>query len=385
MDYTKASFKYKILKTLRYVRLYGFKRTYMKILGQYHMNGNDAATGIVPFRNSIQTKNEISIVGSGNFAFTVIANFLSSTYGNVFDIAMDKNIQRANSLAKKFSFNSATIDFQDILNSESTKLVYIASNHHSHAEYAIDLIKKGVHVHIEKPHAVNQDQLIRLCQALAKNKSRCRLGFNRPHSPHFETIKDYLNRENDSAMINWFVSGHKINDDHWYFKEEEGGRVLGNLCHWTDLTYHLANYGNIYPIEITPTRGEKSDSNICVSYKFANGTIATITFSAKGHTFEGVREYLNVHKGNTLIDLRDFHYLRIDNGHNKINSSSFYRDHGHKKNVLLSYDLINGSEGESIEYIWNSGFLALETKRALELNEKVLVNDFKHYQELYSL
>jgi hypothetical protein len=38
----------------------------------------------------------------------------------------------------------------------------------------------------------------------------------------------------------------------------------------------------------------------------------SITFSAKGVTFEGVREVLNVHKGNLLANLMDFHVLTVD-------------------------------------------------------------------------
>ena len=38
----------------------------------------------------------------------------------------------------------------------------------------------------------------------------------------------------------------------------------------------------------------------------------SITFSAKGVTFEGVREVLNVHKGNLLANLMDFHILTVD-------------------------------------------------------------------------
>ena len=87
-------------------------------------------------------------------------------------------------------------------------------------------------------------------------------------------------------MINWFVAGHEIDPSHWYFHEKEGGRVLGNLCHWTDFTYQMIDEKNRYPIKIIPTRSEKADCDISVSYVFGDGSIASITFSAKGHTFE---------------------------------------------------------------------------------------------------
>ena len=107
-------------------------------------------------------------------------------------------------------------------------------------------------------------------------------------------------------MYAWFVAGHAIDPDHWYFKPEEGGRVLGNLCHWTDFVYQMVPPQNRYPIKITPTRWEKSDCDIAVTYLFGDGTVAAITFSAKGHTFEGVRERFSAHRGDVLISLDDF-------------------------------------------------------------------------------
>ena len=46
-----------------------------------------------------------------------------------------------------------------------------------------------------------------------------------------------------------------------------------------------------------------------MSYVFGDGTIGVITFSAKGHTFEGVKERFSAHRGNTLLVLEDFKIL----------------------------------------------------------------------------
>ncbi len=58
-------------------------------------------------------------------------------------------------------------------------------------------------------------------------------------------------------MINWFIAGHEIPDGHWYYDEKEGGRVLGNLSHWSDLTLHLAGIQTAFPCTVfsaTPPR-----------------------------------------------------------------------------------------------------------------------------------
>ena len=100
---------------------------------------------------------------------------------------MDKNVNMAASLFENYNLQYFTDDFKKIVKDPSIDLVYIASNHATHAEYAIECINAGKHTHIEKPHVVNKDQLSRLISAMARNpKVKVFLGFNRPKSRLFK-------------------------------------------------------------------------------------------------------------------------------------------------------------------------------------------------------
>ena len=81
------------------------------------------------------------------------------------------------------------------------------------------------------------------------------LGFNRPRSSLFQRVMAALGGQSGPLMVNWFIAGHKIPDDHWYYSDAEGGRILGNLCHWTDLTLHMVGFENAFPCEITGDLG----------------------------------------------------------------------------------------------------------------------------------
>ncbi len=374
MDYTKQALRFKVKKVVRYIRLYGLSRTHIKIKGQYHMKRKYSS---LP-GNDIKVKDtqHVGIIGCGNFGFSNIAYYLKKNYGNVVKGTMDVDIHRAASLFSYYKASYYTDDVDKIINDDNIDLVFIASNHSSHAEYAIAALKNDKSVHIEKPHAVNIDQLVRLCDVMNASKGKVRLGFNRPGSKLGQLIINTLKNEFGTAMLNWFVAGHAIEKDHWYFAAEEGGRVLGNLCHWTDLVYHLIT-DEKYPLTIVPTRAEKSDCDISVSFMFFDGSIATITFSAKGHTFEGVRETLNAHKGNSLIELKDFQYLRIDNVESVKHYNLSKRDHGHQMAVKKSYEMLhNGELSEDVSYVWNTGYLVLKVKEALEKNMPVVVEAF---------
>ena len=376
MDYTKESFSFKLKKTLRYLKLYGPNRTYIKIKGQYHMNKSfDKLPQNKPNKNS---KKHVGILGCGNYSYSVISHYLKKNYGNTIRGAMDIEINRSASIFKDFNLDYYTDNSNQIIEDPQIDLIYIASNHYTHAEYAIDALNNDKSVHIEKPHVVNESQLERLIHAMKKSKGKVRVGFNRPASRFGKLIEDYLRNEDGSTMINWFVAGHEINPDHWYFHDKEGGRVLGNLCHWTDFCYRMIEEDKRYPIRIIPSRSEKADCDISVTYVFGDGSIATITFSAKGHTFEGVREKLNLHKGNTLISMDDYETMRVDVVEKKRTYRNIFRDHGHELSIKESYAMISkNSDGETMKYIYETADLFLKTKIALETQKEVTIKPFE--------
>ncbi len=374
VDYTKEPFWFKIKKVLRYIRLYGFRRTLVKVRGQYHMKKTFSS----PPPLKPNPAGHVGLVGCGNFAYSAIAYYLKKKYGNVMRAAMDVDPDRAMSLAAAYGLEYCTEDSRRVIEDPAIDLVYIASNHATHAEYAIQALQQGKSVHIEKPHVVTEDQLVRLCRQMSQSTGRVGLGFNRPNSRIGKMIKRHLAEQSGALMMNWFVAGHEINPDHWYFHEQEGGRILGNLCHWTDFVYQMVPEENRYPIEINPTRAERSDCDIAVTYVFGDGSIAVITFSAKGHTFEGVRESFAAHRGNALMAMTDFKSLTVEIIDQKIRYAPWYRDHGHSGAIEFSYEASQKRHpGCSIKYIWETGELFLKTREALEKNRKVTLNRFE--------
>jgi predicted dehydrogenase len=383
MDYTHHSLLFKLRKTFRYIQLYGFRRTRIKIMGQYHMKKHFRVMPNLSENDNINKY--VGIIGCGNFSFSNVAYYIRKNYGAIINTVVDIDIDKATSLGKYYKASSSSVDAIRIIDDPRIKLVYIASNHASHAEYAIECIAADKTVHIEKPHVVSMDQLSRLCKAIIEHEGKVNLGFNRPNSRFGKSIIEVLETQRGTGMYNWFIAGHEIPPDHWYFKDEEGGRVLGNLCHWSDFVLRLIPESKRYPITITPTRAEQSDCDIAVTYMFGDGSIAAITFSAKGHTFEGVREKFAAHKGNVLIQMNDFKTLTIENIEKQYTKTSIFRDHGHEDNIKKSYDIFHGkSNSYSVNYIWETGELFLKTKVALDESKPITIHSGFSKEILYN-
>ena len=380
-DYTEAGFFFKARKAARYVWLYGLPRTLFKIKGQYHMKATEVFDGARWDNTACRTPDaqdrNVAIIGCGNFAFSSIAYYVKRLNPKNLRATYDSDKSRALSLCRTYGGAYAVADWKKILVDPLVKIVFIASNHASHAEYAITCIEAGKHVHIEKPHVVTQDQLDRLVSAMRRYPHvKVFLGFNRPRSPLFQQLQDFLAKESGPLMINWFIAGHEIPEGHWYFDEREGGRVLGNLCHWTDLILHLVTMEKAFPCTIVPATPPGSKSDFVVSAIFADRSCASITFSAKGHTFEGVREVLNIHKGNLLANLTDFQTLTVDVVEKNKKVRLRHRDHGHEANLAHSLGAITEAHvpGEDIAYVAATAKFFLAIRQAIDSGKAVVVS-----------
>lgn len=382
MDYLEQSIAFKIKKVMRYISLYGLSRTYMKVLGQLHTRKEYR---ILPENNSKNMGGErLGLIGCGNYAFTTIGYFLKKRFGRIIAVCMDVDINKAASMSDFYKIPVYTTKTDDIMNSDSVEMVYIASYHSSHAEYAIQALEKGKHVYIEKPHVVSMEQLVRLVKTMETTKGKVFLGFNRPFSRFGKAIRNVLDKETGPGIYNWFIAGHDLEPDHWYHRKEEGGRILGNLCHWTDFVLRLVPASEAFPIKIIPARGAKSDTDVAVSFVFNDNTVAVISFSAKGHAFEGVKERFTAYKGNTMIAMDDFKTMEINVINKKKTFKNFYRDHGHSKSIVAAADNVFGdlpyNREKAIAHIWNTGLLFLETKRALEMQETIIIHSYNDYK-----
>lgn len=381
MDYTRAPLLFKVRKAARYVQLYGVSRTLMKVKAQYHMNREFAVMPVANTTPLPASRLGVGLIGCGNFAYSTVAYYLRREIGNVIVGCMDTQPMRAASLCRDFRGRYYTADAQRIIDDKNIGIVYIASNHASHAEYAIAALGAGKAVHIEKPHVVSMDQLRRLCAAVRDAHKPVGLGFNRPTSRLGKLVSAALAAERQPMVMNWFVAGHELPADHWYFREEEGGRVLGNLCHWTDFMLRMVPRERRYPIRIVPARSKQSDCNIGVSFVFGDGSVGVITFSAAGHTFEGVRERFSAHCGNVICHLDDFQHGTIENVSRRKMIRGRVRDHGHREAIIGSYLSASDSSAAAppdVNYIWETGELFVRTKQALEEDRAIEVGTFSN-------
>jgi predicted dehydrogenase len=224
----------------------------------------------------------LGVIGAGNYAKSMILPHLPGMTGVTLEAFCTARGANAEALARRYGARYATTDVAQMLADPELNAVMIATRHDSHARYAAEALRAGKHVYVEKPLAMNDDQLAPVLEALAARKPdgpTLWLGHNRRYAPlsqqalaHFSGVP--------VRQVTVTVRSGGIPADSWYQDPTEGGGVLfGDVCHFIDLAIW---FSESLPVEVhalaTPDPGHREES-WAVTLRFANGGIGLVHYT----------------------------------------------------------------------------------------------------------
>jgi len=353
-------------KLFRYFLIYGFSRSIIKVAGRTKF----VFLKLLYINLYIQKKKSVSLIGAGQFGFSTISYYIQKNKGKIFLDCYDINLDNLNFISKFYNYTKIH-SVNNLFKNPDCKIVYIASNHSTHMEYAIPCINNGITVYVEKPLVVNYDQLKLFYENIKfKNlNNKIFLGFNRPFSSAVLKLNKFLVDKREPLSLNFYIVGHKISDQHWYHYPKEGTRICGNVAHWIDLMVNLMNTRGEIPgdfnINIKYTSKTKKDDNFIISINTNYEDIVSIFFTTRCEPFEGVNETLNLQCGTLISKIDDFRTLQIWDNDFYSMKRYFFKNVGHERAILQPFS-----------DVYKRNFIEIEisTIIMLEISE-MLIND----------
>jgi len=223
----------------------------------------------------------------------------------------------------------------------------ICTRHDSHAGIALESLKAGKNVFVEKPLAINNEELQPIKEFYKdseEGKPLIMTGFNRRFSPYAREIKRHTDARINPLFIHYRMNAGCLPSDHWVY--ECGGRIIGECCHIIDLTTYLAD-AEIVSLSfesLTPkTEKFREEDNKSIILKYSDGSTATIEYFAVGNE-KFPKEYMEVHFDGKTIVLDDYKTLK---GYGiKINELTTPKsEKGHKEELeALAKTIVGGGE-----------------------------------------
>jgi predicted dehydrogenase len=232
-------------------------------------------------KNFNQSKGVIGIIGAGNFTKMTLMPILKKINADVKYIASSTGLS-GTFLAKKYQISKSTTDYHEILNDNDVDRVVITTKHNSHAKFTIDALKKGKNVFVEKPLALNSEQLSEIISL--SNEGTITVGFNRRFSPHIQSIKKAIGNQPGAINIVATMNAGYIPANVWVHDlEVGGGRIIGEACHYLDLCVYLTNSKIIsICMNALGKNPEKNTDNASILLKFENGSNAVVNYFSNG-------------------------------------------------------------------------------------------------------
>lgn len=239
--------------------------------------------------NFTSSKVSLGVVGAGNYASRILIPAFKNAGCLMHSISTSGGV---NSVihGEKNNFVNATTETESLIENVDINTVAIVTQHNTHAKFTVDAIKAGKHVFVEKPLAINYEEL-QLVEDTIKldgtdEKVKLMVGFNRRFSPQIQKMKSLLSTTTQPKSFIMTMNAGNIPAEHWTQDiETGGGRIIGEACHYIDLMRFLAGS----PIVSVQARRmgdspsvDVSEDKAAIILGFEDGSFGTIHYFANG-------------------------------------------------------------------------------------------------------
>lgn len=284
---------------------------YTGIVLEYGFNETDRTQRIElesSSKRSVGGQLAVGMVGAGNFATSTLLPTISGIDDLAITAIASATGVSGKTVGEKYDAEYVTTDYEEILVDESIDLVVVATRHNLHAEIAVKALEAEKDVHVEKPLALDREELQAVIDAEQASDSRLMVGYNRRFSEPAKRIKGDLSGRNSPFMAQYRINAGSVPSDHWTIDPEEGGgRIIGEVCHFVDLLRFFSESSPEEVYTIGPTVPEESPTrqNIQTVIEFEDGSTGTITYTTLGDDSKN-KESVEVFYSEQVFSINDF-------------------------------------------------------------------------------
>lgn len=301
----------------------------------------------------------LSLVGAGNFATSTLLPALTKIDGvTLRGVATAKGVS-ARKVADKYGFALCASDYRELLADSQTQGVLIATNNATHASIAVDALKAGKIVFVEKPLATNVDDLRAVCRAYQHSEGEIMVGFNRRYAPLTKALRSFFQGRRQPMVAAFRVNAGYLEKSNWVHDPAEGGgRLIAESCHFIDYLQYII--GSL-PVTVFAQSIASQDvsiapsENVVVTLSFADGSVGTVIYVANGDKAFS-KERLECFAEGSVAVLTDFRELElVRGGRRRVQRQRFSTDKGHVAEMSVFADLVRGVSQAGADF---EGYLA---------------------------
>ena len=260
------------------------QRRKLAVIFRYSPEDADPATRLPlkpPATAAARDELGVAFVGAGNYAKAILLPAVSRARRVRRVSIVTGTGPSARRTAEKFGYAGCGSDPDAVLADPDVQLVFVATRHDSHAGIAAAALRAGKAVWLEKPAAIDAEQLALLEAAARETGGFLALGTNRRFSPHVAEIRGFFEGRRGPMSLHYTVAAGPTPGGTWHTDPKEGGgRVIGEVCHFVDA---LAQIVGALPRRVYARalgRDPEGDDSVVGTLGFPDGSTATLHYLA---------------------------------------------------------------------------------------------------------
>lgn len=286
------------------------------------------------------------IIGAGIYATSIAIPLISKTKEFSLEAVSTASGLNARSVADKYKIPKAYSDYHALLEDGSIDLIFIMTRNSLHAPILVEALKKEKNVFVEKPLAVNFEEIEDIEKTWIQYKKTVMAGFNRRYAPFTNEIKSFFKNRTTPMIALYRVNAEEIPPDHWiYDKKEGGGRIISEAPHFVDyLSYIIGSKPT--RVFTNPIQSEKKHDvmdNFIIDIDFEDGSSGSVIYTSHGSK-KFSKERAEFFADNKSAVLDNFRELKlVSNNKTTSKKNLFSQDKGHKNELgFLAKSLRDG-------------------------------------------
>jgi predicted dehydrogenase/threonine dehydrogenase-like Zn-dependent dehydrogenase len=314
------------------------------------------------FANS---KGVAGIIGAGNFTKMTLLPILKDLKSDLKYISSAGGLNATN-LAKKYNIANYTTNNSTIFEDKEIDLVIITTRHNQHASLVVEALQKNKNVFVEKPLALNFDELEQIIKAYRNGNKTLTVGFNRRFSPYAIKMKSLLGdvQMNVIATMN---AGFIPRESWVHDLAIGGGRIIGEACHFIDfITFLMGSKVVAVCMNAMGNNPTENTDNASILLKYENGSTGVINYFSNGSKAYS-KERIEVYSHEKTLILDNFRKLE-GFGFKGFSTMKTSLDKGHKNQFKKLFDAIKEENKSLIPFdeivnTTKASFAAIESLR----------------------
>lgn len=227
----------------------------------------------------------VGVIGAGNYVRAMLLPHFQNEGAKLISIATASGVTAVDA-AKKFGFARAVSGADEIIGDADINLIVIGTHNNLHASLAARALEAGKHVFVEKPLALNEDELEEVARVAAVSEGKLMVGFNRRFSPLALKAHELFAGRRAPLSILYRINAGRVSPQDWTQDEDEGGgRIIGEVCHFVDLMQFWTGSipVSVFAQAVSANRTDITEADsVFVTLSFADGSNGCIAYLAEG-------------------------------------------------------------------------------------------------------